>query len=66
MMGIVSTVCLELVFYIDIKQSTSVGAPYMMMQPYPVLPGLGPSTVIVVDTFDLQGGNRKGFAPKNG
>lgn len=32
---------------------------------YPVLPCLGPPTVIIINTFDLQGGSREEFAPQD-
>ena len=32
---------------------------------YPVCPCLGPTTEITVDSFDLQGRNREGFALNN-
>lgn len=64
--GTVSTGYLELVFYVDINNQRS----YVMMTTlatvtYPVLPCLGPLTIVVIDPFDLQGGSREGFTPNN-
>ena len=38
-----------------IKVTVSVILKNAGLESYPVFPGLGPSTVVVVDTFDLQG-----------
>lgn len=66
-MGTLSTVFLELVFYTVIKGVHQLSAIHDEIQAsYPVRPCLRPSTVIIVDTFDLQGRSREGFILNNG
>lgn len=67
MMGTLSTVFLELVFYTVIKGVHQLSAIHDdVTASYPVRPCLRPSTVIIVDTFDLQGRCRERFALNNG
>lgn len=67
MMGTLSTVYLELVFYADIKKVHQSRAIHDdVAASYPILPWLGPSTVIIVDMFDLQGRSREGLAWNGG
>ena len=62
-MGTLSTVFLELVFYTVIKGVHQLSAIHEDVTAYyPVRPCLGPSTEVIVDTFDLQGRNRERFA----
>ena len=67
MMGTLSTVFLELVFYTVIKGIHQLSAIHDNVKAsYPVRPCFGPSTEIIVDTFDPQGRRREGLALNKG